>query len=103
VRLSNPLRNILLYAAHLQPHYILGTRPNSSPELMASAKPYFICPAFTFVAYSNRESVPIRDGMIEAVMRVSGALRYPEFAEFVREVMALGCREGEGVGGSDAD
>ena len=41
--------------------------------------------------------------MIEPVMRVSGALRYPEFSEFVGEVMALGCREGEGVGGSDAD
>lgn len=46
-------------------------------ELMGYAKPYFISPAFAFVAYPNRNSVPFRDfyNIPEAQTVVRGTLR----------------------------
>ncbi|EJF61964.1 saccharopine dehydrogenase [Dichomitus squalens] len=61
-------------------------------DLMSVAKPYFITPAFAFVAYPNRNSVPFREfyAIPEAETVVRGTLRYQGFPEFVRALKALG-------------
>ena len=59
---------------------------------MSVARPYFITPAFAFVAYPNRNSVPFREfyNITEAETVVRGTLRYQGFPEFVRALVALG-------------
>lgn len=61
-------------------------------ELMGYAKPYFISPAFAFVAYPNRNSVPFRDfyNIPEAQTVVRGTLRYQGFPEFIKALVDLG-------------
>jgi saccharopine dehydrogenase-like NADP-dependent oxidoreductase len=61
-------------------------------ELMGHAKPYFISPAFAFVAYPNRNSVPFRElyGIPEAETVVRGTLRYQGFPEFIKALVQLG-------------
>ena len=53
---------------------------------MGEAKPYFISPAYAFVAYPNRNSVPFREAYAipEAQTVVRGTLRYQGFPEFVK-------------------
>lgn len=59
---------------------------------MASAKPYFISPAFAFVAYPNRDSVPFKEfyNIPEAETVVRGTLRYQGFPEFITALVKLG-------------
>ena len=59
---------------------------------MSVAQPYFITPAFAFVAYPNRNSVPFREfyRIPEADTVVRGTLRYQGFPEFVKALRALG-------------
>lgn len=61
-------------------------------DLMASAKPYYIMPAFAFVAYPNRDSTPFREfyGIPEAETLIRGTLRYQGFPEFVLALVRLG-------------
>ncbi|TFK21590.1 spermidine synthase [Coprinopsis marcescibilis] len=61
-------------------------------ELMAYAKPYYITPAFAFVCYPNRDSVPFREyyGIEEADTVVRGTLRYQGFPEFIKALVDLG-------------
>ncbi|OSD05644.1 saccharopine dehydrogenase [Trametes coccinea BRFM310] len=61
-------------------------------DLMSSARPYFISPAFALVAFPNRNSVPFREfyGIPEAETVMRGSLRYQGFPEFVRALVALG-------------
>ena len=61
-------------------------------DLMGVAKPYYITPAFAFVAYPNRNSVPFREyyNIPEAETVVRGTLRYQGFPEFVKALRALG-------------
>ena len=61
-------------------------------DLMSVAKPYFITPAFAFVAYPNRNSVPFREfyNIPEAETVVRGTLRYQGFPEFIRALVVLG-------------
>jgi spermidine synthase len=61
-------------------------------DLMAHAKPYFISPAYAFVAYPNRDSVPFREfyKIPEAETCVRGTLRYQGFPEFVKVLVDLG-------------
>jgi spermidine synthase len=61
-------------------------------ELMASAQPYYITPAFAFVAYPNRDSTPFREyyNIPEAETVVRGTLRYQGFPEFVKALVNLG-------------
>lgn len=60
--------------------------------LMGYAKPYFISPAFAFVAYPNRNSVPFREwyNIPEAETVVRGTLRYQGFPEFIKALVQLG-------------
>ncbi|CCM05225.1 uncharacterized protein FIBRA_07435 [Fibroporia radiculosa] len=64
----------------------------SGKDLMGVAKPYFISPAFAFVAYPNRNSVPFREfyNIPEAETVVRGTLRYQGFPEFVKALVQLG-------------
>lgn len=59
---------------------------------MASAQPYYITPAFAFVAYPNRDSTPFREyyNIPEAETVVRGTLRYQGFPEFVKALVNLG-------------
>jgi len=59
---------------------------------MGSAKPYYISPAFAFVAYPNRDSTPFRQwyGIPEAETVVRGTLRYQGFPEFIGALVKLG-------------
>ena len=61
-------------------------------ELMGTAKPYFISPAYAFVAYPNRNSVTFREWYnipeVETVVR--GTLRYQGFPEFIKALVDLG-------------
>jgi len=58
---------------------------------MAHAKPYYITPAFAFVAYPNRDSTPFREfyKIPEAETVVRGTLRYQGFPEFVKALVDL--------------
>ncbi|CAL1703043.1 unnamed protein product [Somion occarium] len=61
-------------------------------DLMGYAKPYFISPAYAFVAYPNRNSVPFREwyNIPEAETVVRGTLRYQGFPEFIKTLVELG-------------
>ncbi|KDQ53705.1 hypothetical protein JAAARDRAFT_136604 [Jaapia argillacea MUCL 33604] len=61
-------------------------------DLMGYAKPYFISPAYAFVAYPNRNSVPFKEwyGIPEAETVVRGTLRYQGFPEFIKVLVELG-------------
>jgi saccharopine dehydrogenase (NADP+, L-glutamate forming) len=64
----------------------------AGPDLMASAKPYFIMPGFAFVAYPNRDSTPYREryNIPEAQTVIRGTLRYQGFPEFVKVLVDIG-------------
>lgn len=59
---------------------------------MGVAKSYFISPAYAFVAYPNRDSVPFREwyNIPEAETVVRGTLRYQGFPEFIKALVDLG-------------
>lgn len=59
---------------------------------MNTAKPYFISPAFAFVAYPNRNSTPFREyyNIPEAETVIRGTLRYQGFPEFIKALVDLG-------------
>lgn len=61
-------------------------------ELMSHAKPYYITPAFAFVAYPNRDSTPFSKwyNIPEAETVVRGTLRYQGFPEFIGALVKLG-------------
>ncbi|KAK0532870.1 saccharopine dehydrogenase (NADP+, L-glutamate-forming) [Tilletia horrida] len=61
-------------------------------DLMAAAQPYYISPAFAFVAYPNRDSTPFREfyNIPEAETVIRGTLRYQGFPEFVLALVKLG-------------
>lgn len=61
-------------------------------QLMGTAKPYFISPAYAFVAYPNRNSIPFGEwyGIPEAETVVRGTLRYQGFPEFIKALVDLG-------------
>ncbi|KAI0761700.1 putative chimeric spermidine synthase/saccharopine reductase [Trametes elegans] len=60
-------------------------------DLMSIARPYFITPAFAYVAFPNRNSVPFREiyGIPEAKTVMRGSLRYQGFPDFVKALVAL--------------
>ncbi|KII84986.1 hypothetical protein PLICRDRAFT_117231 [Plicaturopsis crispa FD-325 SS-3] len=74
--------------------YLSGGKRLDIPgaELMGYAQPYFISPAFAFVAYPNRDSVPFREfyAIPEAETVVRGTLRYQGFPEFIKALVQLG-------------
>jgi saccharopine dehydrogenase (NADP+, L-glutamate forming) len=62
------------------------------PELMKSAKPIHIYPAFNVVGYANRDSshYPQRYNMPECQTCLRGSLRYQVFPSFVQTLADLG-------------
>ncbi|KAA1479185.1 saccharopine dehydrogenase [Dentipellis sp. KUC8613] len=61
-------------------------------DLMAEARPYYISPAFAFVAYPNRNSAPYREwyNIPEAQTVIRGTLRYQGFPEFIKALVQIG-------------
>lgn len=61
-------------------------------ELMNYAQPYFISPAFAFVAYPNRDSTPFREfyEIPEAQTIVRGTIRYQGFPAFIKTLVDMG-------------
>lgn len=59
---------------------------------MAHAQPYFINPAFAFVAYPNRDSTSFREKyeIPEAETVVRGTLRYQGFPAFIKTLVDIG-------------
>ncbi|KAJ3830436.1 saccharopine dehydrogenase [Lentinula raphanica] len=73
----------------------------SGSELMGEAKPYYISPAYAFVAYPNRDSTPFREfyninGEGEGETVIRGTLRYQGFPEFIKALVEVGWLNGEG-------
>jgi saccharopine dehydrogenase-like NADP-dependent oxidoreductase len=61
-------------------------------DLMSHAKPYYISPAFAFVAYPNRDSTGFREKykIPEAGTVVRGTLRYQGFPQFIKALVDIG-------------
>lgn len=59
---------------------------------MSHAVPYYISPAYAFVAYPNRDSTPFRTwyNIPEAETVIRGTLRYQGFPEFIGALVKLG-------------
>ncbi|KAL2823927.1 Saccharopine dehydrogenase [Aspergillus cavernicola] len=64
----------------------------AGPDLMATAKPYYIYPGFAFVAYPNRDSTPYREryGIPEVQTVIRGTLRYQGFPEMIKVLVDIG-------------
>ncbi|KAG0367714.1 saccharopine dehydrogenase [Gamsiella multidivaricata] len=67
----------------------------SGDDLMNSAKPIPIYPAFAFVGYPNRDSTPYKEryNIPEAQTILRGTLRYAGFPEFVKTLVDIGFLE----------
>ncbi|KIJ97596.1 hypothetical protein K443DRAFT_681415 [Laccaria amethystina LaAM-08-1] len=86
-------RGVLLALLNSASYLSKGEQLNiSGQDLMGYAQPYFISPAFAFVAYPNRDSVPFRQyyNIPEAETVVRGTLRYQGFPEFIKALVQLG-------------
>ncbi|KAK0449037.1 saccharopine dehydrogenase [Desarmillaria tabescens] len=86
-------RGVLLALLNSASYYSEGKRLDiAGKDLMGYAKPYFITPAFAFVAYPNRDSTPFREfyNIPEAETVVRGTLRYQGFPEFIKVLVDLG-------------
>lgn len=59
---------------------------------MSHAKPYFITPAYAFVAYPNRDSTTFREAynIPEAETIIRGTLRYQGFPQFIGVLVKIG-------------
>lgn len=64
----------------------------AGPDLMATAKPYFIYPGYAFVAYPNRDSTPYKEryNIPEAQTIIRGTIRYQGFPQFVKLLVDMG-------------
>nr|AAF91081.1 saccharopine reductase [Pyricularia grisea] len=86
-------RGVLLALRNAASFYKDGKVTNvAGPELMATAKPYFIYPGFAFVAYPNRDSTPYKERyqIPEADNIVRGTLRYQGFPQFIKVLVDIG-------------
>ncbi len=86
-------RGVLLALRNSAKFYQDGSvKEIAGPELMGSAKPYFIYPGYAFVAYPNRDSTPYREkyDIPEAETVIRGTLRYQGFPEFVKVLVDIG-------------
>jgi spermidine synthase / saccharopine dehydrogenase (NADP+, L-glutamate-forming) len=61
-------------------------------DLMSHAKPYFITPAYAFVAYPNRDSTSFKEAynIPEAETVIRGTLRYQGFPQFISVLVKIG-------------
>lgn len=86
-------RGVLLALLNSASYISKGERLDvSGKELMSYAKPYYVTPAFAFVCYPNRDSVPFREyyRIPEAETVVRGTLRYQGFPEFIKALVDAG-------------
>lgn len=86
-------RGVLLALRNSAKFYENGKIVNvDGPDLMSTAKPYFIYPGYAFVCYPNRDSTPYRElyNIPEAEDCVRGTLRYQGFPEFIKVLVDLG-------------
>ena len=86
-------RGVLLALRNAAKYYKDGkVEEVPGPQLMGTAKPYFIYPGFAFVAYPNRDSTPYKEryNIPEANTIIRGTLRYQGFPEFVRVLVDMG-------------
>ncbi|KAL2429034.1 Saccharopine dehydrogenase [NADP(+), L-glutamate-forming] [Exophiala dermatitidis] len=86
-------RGVLLALRNAAKYYQDGEiKEIAGPDLMNSAKPYFIYPGFAFVAYPSRDSTPYREryNIPEAQTVIRGTLRYQGFPEFVKVLVDIG-------------
>ncbi|PPQ87229.1 hypothetical protein CVT25_004079 [Psilocybe cyanescens] len=91
-------RGVLLALLNTASYYAANQQVTvTGNELMAHAQPYYISPAFAFVAYPNRDSTPFREyyNIPEAETVVRGTLRYQGFPEFVKALVNLGWMDAE--------
>ncbi|KAI8907613.1 Saccharopine dehydrogenase [Powellomyces hirtus] len=86
-------RGVLL-ALRNNAKYVDGGKPVDvpGPQLMDSAKPIYIYPAFAFEGYPNRDSTPYnkRYNIPECLTVLRGTLRYQGFPKFIKVLVALG-------------
>lgn len=80
------LRNDAKYLENGQVKQVSGV------ELMDTAKPIYIYPAFAFLGYPNRDSTPYttRYNIPECRDLIRGTLRYQGFPQFVKVLVQLG-------------
>ncbi|QIW98662.1 hypothetical protein AMS68_004180 [Peltaster fructicola] len=86
-------RGVLLAARNTAQFYRDGQKVTTQgPELMSTAKPYFIYPGYAFDAYPNRDSTPYleRYNIPEAQTIIRGTLRYQGNPAFVQALSELG-------------
>ncbi|BDD58401.1 Saccharopine dehydrogenase [NADP(+), L-glutamate-forming] [Monascus purpureus] len=86
-------RGVLLALRNAAKFYEKGKEVSiAGPDLMATAKPYYIYPGFAFVAYPNRDSTPFREryDIPEAQTVVRGTLRYQGFPEVIKVLVDIG-------------
>jgi len=86
-------RGVLLALMNSAAFLAGGARKDvTGTELMAHAKPYYVSPAFAFVCYPNRDSVPFREfyNIPEVQTCIRGTLRYQGFPEFIKALVDLG-------------
>ncbi|KAM0800030.1 saccharopine dehydrogenase [Usnea florida] len=86
-------RGVLLALRNAASFYQEGKLVNvAGPDLMATAKPYYIYPGFAFVAYPNRDSTPYKErySIPETKTIIRGTLRYQGFPEFVKVLVDIG-------------
>jgi len=91
-------RGVLLALLNNASYYRDGTKCDiAGKDLMGEAKPYYITPAFAFVAYPNRDSTPFREfyGIPEAETVIRGTLRYQGFPEFIKALVDIGFLDAE--------
>ncbi|KAI0033903.1 saccharopine dehydrogenase [Vararia minispora EC-137] len=91
-------RGVLLALLNQGTFYEAGEkRTVSGKELMGVAKPYYVTPAFAFVAYPNRDSTPFREwyNIPEAQTVVRGTLRYQGFPQFIKALVDVGFLDAE--------
>lgn len=86
-------RGVLLAARNTASFYKDGKKETTpGPELMSTAKPYYIYPGYAFWAYPNRDSTPFREryAIPEAQTVIRGTLRYQGNPTFVQTLVDLG-------------
>lgn len=86
-------RGVLLAARNTASFYKDGKKETTpGPELMSTAKPYYIYPGYAFWAYPNRDSTPFRQryAIPEAQTVIRGTLRYQGNPTFVQTLVDLG-------------
>ncbi|WEW60764.1 saccharopine dehydrogenase (NADP+, L-glutamate-forming) [Emydomyces testavorans] len=86
-------RGVLLALRNAAKYYKDGKIESiSGPELMGTAKPYFIYPGFSFVAYPNRDSTMYKEryNIPEAQTIIRGTLRFQGFPEMIRVLVDIG-------------